>query len=77
MCSLGVLVVAVVCALGGENGVPAVATLHHLFGLTLAVLGLVLFAVGVALTSLVPPNWAARPDTPGGSEVLDRASDND
>jgi hypothetical protein len=58
MCSLGVLVVALLCAIGGDHGAPGVATLHHLFGLTLAVLGVVLLTVGLALTSLVPPGSA-------------------
>jgi hypothetical protein len=77
MCSLGVLVIALLCAMGGANGVPEVATLHHLFGLALAVMGFVLLAVGIALASLVPPKWASHPNTTDGSGVLDPRSDPD
>jgi hypothetical protein len=60
MCSVGVLVTALLCAIGGAGAGPTVASLHHLFGLTLAVLGFVMFAVGVSLSSLVPPDWVAQ-----------------
>ena len=54
LCGMGALVVAFLCAIGGEGTTPEVASLHHLFGLTLAVLALVMIAVGIALTTLVP-----------------------
>jgi len=51
--SLGVLVVALLVAAAGANATPEVATLHHLFGIALTVLGLVMLVVGLALASMV------------------------
>ena len=53
---LGVLVVALLCAIGGENATDsAVASLHHLFGLALAVAGTVMVMVGSTLASMTRP----------------------
>jgi hypothetical protein len=57
---LVVFTVAALVAVTGDSGVRQVDTLHHLFGLTLAVFGFVLFAVSAALGTLVTAK-ASRP----------------
>ena len=53
--SMGVLFVALMCGVGGSADMPVVQTIHHLFGVALAVLGFVMLIVALALLSLAPP----------------------
>jgi hypothetical protein len=67
LCSLPILVVAAVCWLSASGQVAEEASIHHMFGLTFALMGFVLFVAGAALSSLALSTNPAGPGQDVGS----------
>lgn len=69
ICSAPVFVVAVICASTGDSGDRQVQSLHHLFGLTFAVIGALLLTVGGAMSSIAEKSAARSATSAQGPEL--------